>query len=150
YFSVPNGFALVTRIEQINADASPKANPDRWELSTKSPSSFTLRDYLRALFTAPEGRFRVLAFIFTDQSFVQSRQSINKKEAVQWLSKGANRLPKSYRTMPFTADYACTAMIYEFSKVGNDEPIFADPSIHQGRTHLIRSDLWDFLEAQKN
>ncbi|MEL6863642.1 MAG: hypothetical protein AAFP19_04450 [Bacteroidota bacterium] len=146
YFQVPNGFALVTRIEQINSDASPKEDPTRWELSGDQSDAFSLKDYIRALFTAPEGYFRVLVFIVTDQGFVQSEESVNRAQTMHWLKKGYNRLPSSFKAKSFTEDHACSALIYEFSKQGNSDPIFANPSIHQGRTHLIKSNLWHFLQ----
>ncbi|MEL6863641.1 MAG: hypothetical protein AAFP19_04445 [Bacteroidota bacterium] len=147
YFRAPKGFALVTRIERINDDASPKANPDRWQLANSSPKKFSLSDYFKALFSAPKGLYRVIVFIVSDQAFAQSEESVSQEEASQWLSSGANRLDKALGQLPFTEDYACTALIYEFAAQGNAEPIFADPSTHLGRTHLEKSDLLEYLKG---
>ena len=57
YYAVPDGFALVTKLDQINTDGTSKALSDRWSIAPAnvSLSYFSLRSYLPALFTAAPG-----------------------------------------------------------------------------------------------
>lgn len=48
YFTVPEGFAVVTRLERISADGTP-LSPGRWSLETGPMRSFDLGEYLRRL-----------------------------------------------------------------------------------------------------
>jgi prepilin-type N-terminal cleavage/methylation domain-containing protein len=37
YYSVPSGFAIASRLEQINQDGTPKDAADRWSIGTRAP-----------------------------------------------------------------------------------------------------------------
>ena len=52
YYTVPGGFALATRLEQITPDGTPKPDPQRWSTALPEQPVFSLGDYLRALFAA--------------------------------------------------------------------------------------------------
>lgn len=143
YFYVPRGFALVTRLEQINRDATSKAEPYRWQVKASQGEIFTLRDYLRALFTAPKGYFRIIVFVVTDESFSTSGGNISRAEALDWLSEGANVLPKELGRQAFNNDYSVTTLVYEFETFGSGKsPVSLVPGKHTGRTHLEKSKLW--------
>lgn len=60
YYSVPNGFALATRMEQITPQGAPKPDPLRWSSALPPQPVFSLADYMRALFIAPQGDYRVI------------------------------------------------------------------------------------------
>lgn len=83
YYAVPDGFALVTRLEQIGSDGTSKPPPGRWSLSSRSASDFTLSDYVRALFTADPGYYRVIVFRFHRHPGKQllRKQRFGSKEA---------------------------------------------------------------------
>ena len=65
YYAVPDGFALVTKLDQINTDGTSKALPDRWSIAPAnvSLSYFSLRSYLPALFTAAPGDYRLIVLL---------------------------------------------------------------------------------------
>jgi hypothetical protein len=147
YYAVPDGFALVTHLEQINPDGTSRPMPGRWAAQVQPLSTFSLSEYLKALFTANPGRYRVIVLVVTSHPFSQADAKVSKEEALGWISKGLNQLPASIGNLPFTADYAATALIYEF-----DEPraggnaIFINPSGLTGRDHLTKSKLLPALE----
>jgi hypothetical protein len=146
YYAVPRGYALVTRIERINPDGTPKEVPTRWDIDIGPLQRFSISDYLEALFAAPPGYFRILVFVVTPFSFGQSDAFVSRKEAMDWLHEGWNRLPENVRSLPFTSDYGCTALIYEFEQHGRDQaPRLNTPGHIPGHTHLIGSGLWDVL-----
>jgi hypothetical protein len=147
YYAVPDGFALVTQLEQINPDGTSRPLPSRWAAKVQPLSTFSLSDYLKALFTANPGRYRIIVFIVTSHPFSQTDAKVSKAEALGWLSKGLNQLPASIGDLSFTSDYAATALIYEFEEAhAGENAVFITPSGLTGRDHLTKSKLLPALE----
>jgi hypothetical protein len=146
YYAVPDGFAIVTRLEQMQADGTSKAPPDRWAVEYKPVASFSLALYLRALFTADPGFYRIIVFVVTSQSFSQRPSEVSREEAMTWLQRGLDRLPADLAGREYTGQYACTALIYQFEQPGSGEGAKLDvPSDLPGRTQLERAKLWQAL-----
>jgi hypothetical protein len=146
YYAVPDGFAIVTRLEQMQADGTSKAPPDRWAVEYKPVASFSLASYLRALFTANPGFYRIIVFVVTSQSFSQSPNGVTRNEALKWLQGGLDRLPADLAGREYTGQFACTALIYQFEQPGSAEGAKLDvPSDLPGRTQLERAKLWQAL-----
>lgn len=146
YYAVPDGFAIVTRLEQMQADGASKAPPERWALEFKPLERFSLESYLRALFTANPGFYRIIVFVVTSQSFSQSPTGVTRDEALKWLQGGLDRLPAELAGRELTDRYACTALIYQFEQPASGEGAKLDvPSDLPGRIHLERAKLWEAL-----
>jgi hypothetical protein len=147
YYAVPDGFALVTKMEQIRADGAPESDPARWSLAAPRLTEFSLSGYLRALFAAHPGHYRVIAFIVTPHAFRQSETRPTAEEAAAWLGGGLDRLPAPLGALELGPDSACTALIYEFVRpTESDEPRFQNPGSLPGRIHLQKSGLWEALQ----
>ncbi|MCB0640459.1 MAG: hypothetical protein KDC44_02420 [Phaeodactylibacter sp.] len=139
YYYVPDGFALVTRLEQINQDASSMPPPDRWSANLLPLRRFSLVDYLNALFMGKKGTFRVFVFVVTPYPFSQTSEAPTKPEAQEWLDSGYNVLPPQLAQKEYTYEYNVTALIYEFELVENGESHFIENSNHSSQTHLEKS-----------
>lgn len=147
YYAVPGGFALVTRLEQINPDGTPMEGDNRWQVEVGPIRSFSLEAYLRALFTSSPGYFRIVVFIVTPYPFSQADASVDRQDAIAWLSRGAHILPPEIGNLPYTERHSCTALIYEFEKIaGEQKARTLIPGRMLGRTHLEKSGLWDGLK----
>jgi hypothetical protein len=148
YFQAPGGFALVTRLEQIEEDGRSKPIPGRWSAgSVRSEGDSWIVSYLRALFTAQPGYYRVIVFIVSDTPFGESGQ-VKASEAEAWLQGGVNFLPDAIARLPYTRQMACTALIYEFKREGNSQASsLLTPSHLDARTHLVNSGLWANLAS---
>ena len=148
YYAVPNGFALVTRLEQVNPDGTPKPIPDRWSVQMTMPKVFSLASYLQALFTAQEGHFRIIAFIVTAAPFMQNPNvAVSREEAMEWLSVGSQMLPASIGNLPYSERHYCVALIYEFEQpTRNHEATFKMLSALSGIEHLKKARIWEVLE----
>lgn len=142
YFAAPGGFAMVTRLERIDADGTP-SQPGRWSVEAQPLESFSLGAYLRALFTAPAGYYRIIVFVVSSQAFTQSAQGVSREEALDWLHEGLNRLPDSIAGVPYTGRHAVTALIYQFEQPGRQEALLVLQGGPSGREHLQRAQLWD-------
>jgi hypothetical protein len=143
-YRVPGGFVLVTRVERFRPDGSSWA-PDRFVIddtrAVRLGHAFSLGDYLRALFTAVPGQYRVLAFVVTDRPVVQGATGLTAAAASELVSSGATDLPDDYARMPFTPAHKVVALVYEFRRTGSAEATQRLPSDLEGRTHLQRAGL---------
>ena len=147
YYAVPGGFALASRMEQINDDGTPIAIPGRWSIKVRPFTKFSITNYVRALFTAPKGRFRVIVFVVTATPFSQANVEVSTPEARAWLTEGLDVLPESIGGLPYSQRHRCTALIYEFEKHAEDETDVSmmDPSELSGRDHIEAAKLWTAL-----
>ena len=138
YFAVPGGFTLVTQIERINPDATPSAR-QRWNIVVEpvSLTSFSIEAYVRALLQHDAGFFRVIVFVFSSEPFTASGKKVPIDQAMKWIDKGANTLPREVAAQPYGEDMVCTALIYEFEihTHGADAKL-RKPSPHDGTVHL--------------
>jgi hypothetical protein len=139
YLAVPNGFALVAQLEQIQQDGTP-ATPNRWDPKLPSMATMSYLDFLKALLVAPTGHYRVIAFIVTDVPWPQSAPGPTDEQAQQWLSTGLNTLPAAVRDMRYTANYQTTALVYEFAK-DESGARFVDVSSADTTAHLDKAGL---------
>lgn len=147
YYSVPDGFAIVTRLEQINSDGTPKENSERWIAEIQPLRKFSLDEYLKALFKARIGYYRVIVFIITPHPFSQTNVETSATEAQVWLSDGLNVLPNVIGQKEFVPEYQCTALVYEFEQHSTDEkPELVIPGRLTGKAHVTNANLWEALE----
>jgi len=145
YYQVPGGFALVSRIEQMHPDATPFPSPERWAVETPRLRNGFI-DYIRALFNAPPGFYRLIVFAVTDHDFSAAERPPTSAEARGWITAGALRLPSSIAQLPYTAQHYTTALIYEFERSADEsEARVRTPGGSPGRTHLERTGLWQSL-----
>jgi hypothetical protein len=140
YYGILDGFAMVSRIEQINEDGTP--NSHRWSLETIPVEKFSLRAYLNALFKARSGHYRVIAFIATPHSFTPKNVEVTSDQTTEWFFGGSTTLPEEIGNREYSASHACTAFIYEFRRIAGGQPEFVKPSQMTGRTHLEKAGLW--------
>lgn len=144
YFSVPNGFALVTQLEQYNGDdGSVRNDRTRW-LDYPARDNFEgVLDYLKSLVMPQKGYFRLFVFVVTNQPFGGSAKRVSKEQATAWLSMGFNKLPKSLADASFSSDYSVTSLVYEFEVPEiNRKPVQKCPSPRfDAKTHLFKAGL---------
>ena len=139
YFYVPDGFALVTQLEKINLDGSPKGDDERWVAETQV-GSFSLKDYFKRLLKANPGFYRCIVFVVTDKYFHYSDTLATKNQANQWLIDGVNRLPAEIGQLGLNSNYAFNVLIYEFKKNENDTATnIVLPSPVMGKMQLTKS-----------
>jgi len=141
YFSVPNGFALVTQLEQYNTDGTLRNDRTRW-LDYPAQDNFAgVLDYLKALVMPQRGYFRLFVFVVTNRSFGGNATHVSKAQATAWLSQGFNKLPRTIAAVPLTADFDITTLVYEFEvPESNRKPVQTCPSPRfDARTHLMKS-----------
>ncbi len=115
FMSVPEGFAVVTQLEQYQEDGGIQTDRlTRWnELPAAESFSLSLA-YLKSLVFPRKAHLRVFAVLVTLRSYPSDQAYISKEDAKAWISKGVNRLPKSIREKPFSSSYSVDVLVYEF------------------------------------
>ena len=146
YYGVPGGFALVTRLEQVDAGGRALGGSARWSTRVQPAGGFSLLRLIRALVAAEPGHFRTLLFIVTSQPFATSARRAKLETISQWSSAGLNLLPPPVSRQSFTGDHRVTALVYEFEKApGAREASLLVPGHLTGTDHLRTSRVLAFL-----
>jgi hypothetical protein len=144
YFWIPGGFAVASRIEQIQADASPAPATERWLAMDRPAQGFV--DFIRALFDARPGLYRLIVFAATDASYTAGERAPTSGEAQSWMYRGLMQLPSSVGMLPYGPEHHTTALIYEFERPSDGSaPHVSQPSNSPGRVHLEKSGLLQAL-----
>jgi hypothetical protein len=145
YFYVPSGFAIVSQLEQINPDGTPKKK-ERWSVQYQQSEINDFASYIKALFIAMPGYFRVIAFIFTTQPYKQTNKEMPKDTAASLIHAGLDNLPPKIEAVPYSENFKCNALIYEFEQKSiNSKAVLKDPSSVNGKEHLVKAKIWGEL-----
>jgi len=142
-----HGIAIATQLEQINDDGTPVVQA-RFEDGPPSPSTeqFSLTHYVKALFTARTGRFRIIVFTLSG-GIAQNMRPPTEQQAKSWPGSGQIHLPQRYALIPFGEDVTCTALIYEFEKRDYaSAATFVEPGKVNAMSHLVKTGIWALLD----
>lgn len=143
YFCVPNGFAMVTQLEQFNKTGTSKGEESRWVDYPVQENFDGFWDYMKALVLPTVGYFRVFVFVVTDKTFSQPLgKNIPVKEAEGWIGRGGRWLPEVVGNIHTTNNYRVTVLVYEFEatqakKIAKQK----HPCLLTGQKHLETSGL---------
>ena len=146
YYAVPDGFAIVTQIERIDARAAP-AVEQRWSTEVPPVIPFNLDAYIKALLGKNGDSFRVIAFAFTPTPFTASGKAIAPSEAMAWVEKGATALPAGLAAQAYDKDTVCTALVYEF-RISSLGAAAKRPGVFSAERHLRAAGILKALEPQ--
>lgn len=112
FFTVPNGYAIVTQVEQMNGDGSLAAR-DRWILKRTSSSAWKLGTFLNG----NEGWFRQFYFVInTNPNFKDNGELF--KTVTKFLTnfeEGGFVLPEEVKNTPLKNMYL-NVLVYQFYK----------------------------------
>ncbi len=146
------GFALVTRMERIHPNGRPYPD-DRRFIPAGIDDRFSVLEFLKSLFIAPVGHYRVLVFTVSREPVRATGPQIGGAGADQWLSTGSTRLLGCVARVPFTDEFGVDVLIYEFrhapeedlaagrsrrsTRVSQVIPSKLDPAVHLRRTGIF-------------
>lgn len=149
YSTVPHGFALVSQMEQIQANGTPSPEPARWSTDLPWVANMTLLEFIKALANAQPAYYRVIVFIVTDQPWSRTGKRPTGEEAERWLPEGFNWLPRSIGELTYGPDYRTTALVYEFKKISRDTAAtFLERSPTSADDHLKKAGITDPLSGR--
>ena len=141
YLSLPNGFALVTKMEQFDGATGVPKSAGRWLDYPVKERFDGLLDYLRSLIVPNHGYFRVFVFAVTDRPANSPGAALTKAEAAAWLRNGFNRLPPELAGQRLGSRHFADAYVYLFEATDADyraRPCLVN-CLNDCRLHLERS-----------
>jgi hypothetical protein len=145
FMSAPGGFAIVTRVEQIDENGSPLPEPDRWAAEIGAPPRRSWLDVLSALFEAPHGFYRIIVLVVTDKA-AGSGPAPDEATARGWAADAFAFLPEEVRREELTDDHQVIALVYEFEKTADDQrPPPRVPGRLSAATHLAGTEIGRFV-----
>ena len=118
FYCVPNGFALVTRLERINpATKAPRPPQRRWNTGASGlASSFSLNAIIEALTRADPGTYRVLIFYVTDRPVTPTAAAPTATFGQELIERAGEELPPELESAPYTTRHRVKALVYEFQR----------------------------------
>ncbi len=114
YYAVAGGFVMTTATEQFESTGRPAAR-NRFSEIQSPPSAFSVEFWSNAL-KGKTGRFRIIAFMITNQNFIETNETPSYSAGRNLIVGGAKFLPTEMRSLPFTGDHRCLALIYEYGQ----------------------------------
>ncbi|MCB0532529.1 MAG: hypothetical protein KDD14_10060 [Saprospiraceae bacterium] len=142
FMSVPDGFAVVTQIEQYRSDGSVLLGENRFkELPVQENFALTF-SYLKSLVFPRKAYLRIFVFVVSSQNFNSKGERISKDAAREWFNEGVTRLPKIIADDSFSADHTVEMLVYEFEVPEADhQPEQHCPCHLSAAEHLKKSGL---------
>ena len=148
WYSVPGGFAMVSRMEQFDRYGTPLPDPDRFSIAIAQPR--TLGERLWEVIRARQGRFRMIVLVVTSEPVRQGARRLSREEAMELFAEGADRVPEEIGREVFSSLYLCTALIYEFHQRTPDHNAeFVPSSRLDANIHLRQAGILPALERRR-
>lgn len=145
YFQIEGGFVLSTRLEQINADGSPKNGRMRWESKLGLNDEFTFESVIKRIFQSPKGHYRVFLFVVSSSDILESDHVVSEETVISWLRNGAVRISDTTSQVVLADNHTCVAFVYEFYQKGlHSKPIFVDSNAIPAKNHLSASGFYAY------
>ncbi|MEO1339427.1 MAG: hypothetical protein AAFV29_27555, partial [Myxococcota bacterium] len=141
------GFAVVTRMERIYRDGRPYPAEKRFR-PVDAPDQFSVGAFLRSLFVAPVGFYRVIVMTVARKPVPSGRTPMLESDAQALLRTGGARLTGCVARMRYTEAHNIDALIYEFRHAPEEaasanksvlqlKPGTLDASLHLRRAGII-------------
>jgi hypothetical protein len=141
-----NGVALVTRVERLTDDGSPHQNA-RW-LPPNASQPFSVLKFVRGLVWSEPGHYRLIVFTLTTDALPADGRPMRPADLPNLQTGGLASLPKPLADLPFTAEHAAFALIYELrSERPGATPVLLEPGQFTALQHLQKATIWAALEA---
>lgn len=149
------GFAVVTRLEQIEDNGQTKAGGARWSLDLSAPNVNSFLDAVKLLLKgAPDGRYRLFLLMVSNDPVSQASGASPSPAAWQdFLARGAKA--PLLRLMPSTnvnygAGGGWYCFVYEYQRSAiTGETTFVTNGM-TAEQHLKASGIWDALSRADN
>lgn len=150
YFHVPNGFAILTPIEQILSNGKALEGKDRWKDYPAGTDYEGILDYLSSLLQPRQGYFRLFVFVVTNQNVPKEAKKMEPGNAKEWLSSGGDRLPPRIGSISLSPEHKASVFIYEFTATKAVKVIEEDCQNRLlVKEHLTQSGLQQALSQQQ-
>lgn len=119
YFSMPEGFALVTQMERIYPNGTPYPTLERWRTSVKPKPQFSLREYMLSLVFSEKGYYRTFAFVVLPRTIAENpAMGMGRLNPAPWMTISGEKLPEAIAQLTVSNDYVVKAYLFVFDVPG--------------------------------
>lgn len=144
-FGVPEGFALVSPLERIDESGVSLSGEARWIRGKLPLEGFDIGEYLRRLFLAPPGNFRLVVFVVTRERDLSGGEGSFDPELASSGLPSRLGLPDSLARRPIGEAWV-HVLVYHFRKKLGRQDLLR-PSTLTFERHLEGSGLAPFLTS---
>jgi hypothetical protein len=139
YWGAPGGFALVTRVEPIDAQARRVGGPR--VAQNVSPKWSIISDVWEGMMAAPADRQRIFLFVLTnDPKAAHGDKTLRQDYVSKWTNEGQADITVAERAVALGEDHLLLIFVYEFAKNRKGELELLSGADYSGR-------IWRHLEA---
>jgi len=125
-------------MERMYSDGRLMEVPARWDLKGGEVRKPGILSWVKALFKADSGHYRVIIFVVSSNQVIPTTRKPVEKEMLDLLTTGLSRLPDELVPRDFGPSHGCEVLIYEFEKdQGRDAELVKSPI--PAMTHLERN-----------
>ena len=146
-----SGFAMVTRLERIDADGNPVEGAMRFAPPEAKPN-WSVGSYISRLFGAPPGKYRQIVFAATDKPYDEENLAAapTREDLDTMLAEAdVQQLPDAMLDRPFGPGHRLHALIYEFEKGQAEREVSqVRPSLIGGAAHIQSTGIYTELGEQ--
>lgn len=153
YFELPDGFAIITKLENIDVNKRPLKENHRWALGANEIGSSMVKneissfeEYKNALIMPNSGYCRFFVFYFSATPFSSVQNNFIPITTENFNDKfsfaGMNRLPVELGLRRVKNEHRIFVLVYEFIKKENQTPKFIKSSNYSANAHLNKSNLF--------
>lgn len=136
---VPNGFALLARMEHVEEDGTPLPGKARW--TTMGSSNAGLLSLFDDIWFEKPGYFRVIAFIVTDDL----NRTPNPNSVLLDVSGGSRLMPRDFGKTAITSQQII-ALVYTLQRKDKGKFTVWSNGISSAQVHLEKAGVWTRLK----
>ncbi|MDO9600601.1 MAG: hypothetical protein Q7J47_23010 [Azoarcus sp.] len=145
FYRVPDGFVLVTRLEQIERDGTPKRGAERWNVGAPSLEESFFLKVLRGMVGATSGNYRLFVFVVSTEDHAPTAVEPLYADAQVWFLRGSAGLASDTAQQPITARHRMSVLVYEFEATRRNKVMVRAPGLLTCEAHLDKAGLWTGL-----
>lgn len=142
------GYALVTRLEQIDENGFPKESPNRWSANQMENKDEGFFEWFKSALFPKSGYFRVIVFLVIDEGFTVSEETMERENAQALLDRGFSDFPREVIDTKFTKEHHVTALIYEYKVLDDNSKANLVNDGMDAKEHLKKAKIWSVLNKE--
>lgn len=144
-YSVPDGFVIVTRLEQIERDGTAKCGAERWNVEAPGQDDSFFLKVLKGMAGATSGNYRLFIFVVSTDDRAPTAVEPSYGDAKLWFLRGSAALSAETASRPVTAGHRMSVLVYEFEAITKQKVLARAPGLLTCEDHLVKAGLWQGL-----
>ncbi len=145
FYNVPDGFVIVTRLEQIERDGTAKSGAERWNVEAPGQDDSFFLKVLKGMAGATSGNYRLFIFVVSTDDRAPTAAEPSYGDAKLWFLRGSAALTAETASRPVTAGHRMSVLVYEFEAITRQKVLARAPGLLTCEAHLVKAGLWDGL-----